>query len=81
MRIRTRLQIVTSASVALVVIMALLFYWSQHRLATANKAKNLADEIVSSVFERNTLKATISLTTISGPRTNGFQNRIRSATS
>jgi signal transduction histidine kinase len=40
----------------MVVIMALLFYWSQHRLATANRAKNLADEIVSSVFERNTLR-------------------------
>jgi signal transduction histidine kinase len=37
--------------------MGLLFYWSQHRLATANKAKNLADEIVSSVFERNTLRS------------------------
>lgn len=56
MRIRTRLHIVTAASTAMVVIMSLLFYWSQHRLATANKAKNLADEIVSSVFERNTLK-------------------------
>lgn len=56
MKIRTRLQIMTAASAAMVVIMALLFYWSQHRLATANKAKNLADEIVSSVFERNTLK-------------------------
>ncbi|MBC7963727.1 MAG: HAMP domain-containing protein [Steroidobacteraceae bacterium] len=57
MKIRTRLHVVTAASAALVVIMALLFYWSQHRLATANKAKNLADEIVSSVFERNTLKS------------------------
>lgn len=56
MRIRTSLQVVTAASAALVVIVALLFYWSQQRLATANKAKNLADEIVSSVFERNTLK-------------------------
>jgi len=56
MKIRTRLQILTVASAALVVIMALLFYWSQQRLATANKAKNLADEIVSSVFERNTLR-------------------------
>ena len=55
MNIRTRLQIVTAVSAAMVLIMALLFYWSQHRLATANKAKNLADEIVSSVFERNTL--------------------------
>jgi signal transduction histidine kinase len=57
MKIRTRLQILTTASTALVVIMAFLFYWSQHRLAAANKAKNLADEIVSSVFERNTLKS------------------------
>jgi signal transduction histidine kinase len=57
MKIRTRLHIVTAASVALVVIMALLFYWSQHRLATANKAKNLADEIVSSVFERKALNS------------------------
>jgi signal transduction histidine kinase len=56
MKIRTRLQIMTAASAALVVIMALLFYWSQQRLATANKVKNLADEIVSSVFERNTLR-------------------------
>ena len=56
MKIRTRLQVLTAASAALVIIMALLFYWSQHRLATANKAKNLADEIVSSVFERNTLR-------------------------
>ena len=56
MRIRTRLHIVTAAASALVVIMALLFYWSQQRLATANRAKNLADEIVSSVFERNTLR-------------------------
>jgi len=57
MKIRTRLQIVTAASAALVVVMALLFYWSQLRLATANKAKNVADEIVSSVFERNTLRS------------------------
>lgn len=56
MKIRTRLQILTAASTALVVIMAFLFYWSQQRLAIANKAKNLADEIVSSVFERNTLR-------------------------
>ncbi len=56
MRIRTRLQVVTAASAVLVVMIALLFSWSQHRLATANKAKNLADEIVSSVFERNTLR-------------------------
>jgi len=56
MEIRTRLRVVTAASATLVVIMALLFYWSQQKLATANKAKNLADEIVSSVFERNTLK-------------------------
>lgn len=56
MKIRARLQIVTAASAVLIVFMALLFYWSQNRLATANKAKNLADEIVSSVFERNTLK-------------------------
>jgi len=57
MRIRTRLQVVTAASAIMVVIMALLFYWSQQRLATANKAKNMADEIVSSVFERNTLRS------------------------
>lgn len=57
MKIRTRLHIVTAASTAMVVIMSFLFYWSQHSLATANKAKNLADEIVSSVFERNTLKS------------------------
>lgn len=56
MKIRTRLQIVTVISSVLVVIIAILFYWSQQRLATANKAKNLADEIVSSVFERNTLR-------------------------
>jgi len=56
MNIRARLHIVSAASAALVIIMALLFSWSQHRLATANKAKNLADEIVSSVFERNTLR-------------------------
>ncbi|MDA8430941.1 MAG: ATP-binding protein [Geobacteraceae bacterium] len=57
MKIRTRLHIVTAASVALVAIMALLFYWSQHRVAAANKAKNLADEIVSSVFERKALNS------------------------
>lgn len=57
MKIRTRLHIITVASAAMVIIMALLFYWSQQNLATANKAKNLADEIVSSVFERNTLKS------------------------
>lgn len=56
MKIRTRLHIVTAASAAMVIIMALLVYWSQHRLAIANKAKNLTDEIVSSVFERNTLR-------------------------
>jgi hypothetical protein len=56
MNIRSRLHIVAAASAALVIIMALLFSWSQQRLATANKAKNLADEIVSSVFERNTLR-------------------------
>jgi len=56
MKIRTRLHILTAASTAMVVVMALLIFWSQHRLATANKAKNLADEIVSSVFERNTLR-------------------------
>ena len=56
MKIRTRLRIVTAASATLVVIMALLFYWSQQRLAIANRAKNLADEIVNSVFERNTLR-------------------------
>jgi signal transduction histidine kinase len=56
MKIMTHLQIVAAASTALVVIMALLFYWTQNRLATANKSKNLADEIVSSVFERNTMK-------------------------
>jgi len=56
MKIQTRLHIVTAAATALVVIMALLIYWSQQRLASANKAKNLADEIVSSVFERNTLR-------------------------
>jgi signal transduction histidine kinase len=56
MKISTRLHILTAVSAALVVIIALLFYWSQQRLATANKAKNLADEIVSSVFERNTLR-------------------------
>jgi signal transduction histidine kinase len=54
MKIRTRLQVLTAASVALIVIMALLFTWSQQRLAAANRAKNLADEIVSSVFERKT---------------------------
>jgi signal transduction histidine kinase len=46
----------TVISVAMIIVMALLVYWSQGQLATANKAKNLADEIVSSVFERNTLK-------------------------
>jgi signal transduction histidine kinase len=56
MKIRTRLHIVTAASVAMVIIMALLVSWSQHRLAIANRTKNLADEIVSSVFERNTLR-------------------------
>ena len=56
MKIRTRLNVVAAASVTLVVVVALLFYWSQRRLAIANKAKNLADEIVSSVFERNTLR-------------------------
>jgi signal transduction histidine kinase len=47
----------TAASVALIVIMALLFSWSQQRLAAANRAKNLADEIVSSVFERKALNS------------------------
>jgi signal transduction histidine kinase len=40
----------------MVIVVTLLFYWSQQRLEFANKAKNLADEIVSSVFERNTLR-------------------------
>jgi signal transduction histidine kinase len=57
MNIRTRLHIVTAASTTLIVIMAFSFYWSQHRLANANKAKNLADEIVSSVFERKSLNS------------------------
>ncbi|MDD2270636.1 MAG: ATP-binding protein [Desulfuromonadaceae bacterium] len=57
MKIRTRLHILTAASATLVVIMALLFYWSQQRLATANRAKNLADKIVSSVFERKSLNS------------------------
>jgi len=56
MKIRTRLQIVTVFSAALLVIMALLFCWSQNRLTTANKAKDLVDEIVNSVFERNALR-------------------------
>jgi len=55
MKIRTRLQIVAATSAALVVIWALLFYWAQYRLASANKTKNLADEIVSSVLERKVL--------------------------
>src|SRR6185369_4653892 len=57
MNIRTRLQIVAATSATLVVILASLFYWSQNRLASANKTKNLADEIVSSVFERKALSS------------------------
>jgi signal transduction histidine kinase len=57
MKIRTRLQVLTAASVALIVIVALLFLWSQQRVAAANRAKNLADEIVSSVFERKALNS------------------------
>ena len=57
MKIRTRLQVLTAASAALAVIMALLFSWSQQQLAAANRAKNLADEIVSSVFERKALNS------------------------
>jgi signal transduction histidine kinase len=57
MRVKTRLQFVVAASIALVVIMAFLFYWSQHRLAIANKAKNLADEIANSISERKTLNS------------------------
>jgi signal transduction histidine kinase len=57
MKIKTRLHVMTASSAALIIIMALLFYWSQQRLATANKAKNLADEIVSSVFERKALNS------------------------
>jgi len=57
MKIRARLQIVAATSVALVAVLALLFYWSQNRLASANKTKNLADEIVASVFERKALSS------------------------
>ena len=57
MKIRTRLKIVTAASVALVVIMSLLLYRSQLRIAAATKANDLAGEIIVSVFERNTLRA------------------------
>ena len=55
MTIQTRLKIAAATSAALVFILALLLYWSQHRLASANRTKNLADEIVSSVFERKAL--------------------------
>jgi signal transduction histidine kinase len=47
----------TAASAALVIVMALLLFWSQHRLTTATKANDLADEIVSNVFDRNTLRS------------------------
>lgn len=57
MRIRTRLQVVTAASAALVVIMAVLLYWSQQRLAKAIKTSVLAEEIVISVFERSMLRS------------------------
>jgi hypothetical protein len=56
MRIRSRLKIMTAVSAALVVIMALLLYWSQHRLATAIKANDLSDKIIISIFERNLLR-------------------------
>jgi signal transduction histidine kinase len=55
MKIRTRLQVLTAAAAALIVFMAFLFSWSQQRLAAANRANNLADKIVSSVFERKAL--------------------------
>jgi len=55
MKIRTRLRIVAATSAVLVVILSLMFYWSQYRLASANKTRTLADEIVSSVFERKAL--------------------------
>ncbi|MHB8709170.1 MAG: sensor histidine kinase [Desulfuromonadales bacterium] len=53
MRIRTRLQVVAAAAVALVVTMALLLYWSQDQLAAATSAGSLADEIAISLFERS----------------------------
>ena len=56
MRIKTRLQVMTVLSAALVATMAVLLYWSHHRLATAIKAEELANEIVGSVFERNILR-------------------------
>jgi signal transduction histidine kinase len=46
-----------AASAALVIIMAFLLYWSQTRVVTATKAKDLADEIVISVFERSVLRS------------------------
>jgi len=57
MRIRTLLQTVTAASAVLVVIMVLLLYWSQHRLARAINTNDLAKEIVISVFERSMLRS------------------------
>lgn len=57
MSIRTRLYVVTTVSAALVVIMALLLYWSQQSLATATKANALAAEIVMNVFERSMLRS------------------------
>jgi signal transduction histidine kinase len=56
MRIQTRLKIIIAASTALIIIMALLLFWSQRKLAAATKANDLAVEIIISVFERNTLR-------------------------
>jgi signal transduction histidine kinase len=57
MKIRTRLKIMTAASITIVVIMTLLLYWSQHRLTEATKVNDIADEIVNSVLERTILRS------------------------
>ena len=52
MKIRTRLQIMTYTSAALIMVMAVLVYWSQQKLVAATKVSALANEIVISIFER-----------------------------
>ena len=57
MRIRTRLKIMTAASAALVVILAVILYWSQQSLRTATEADGLVGEIIINVFERSMLRS------------------------
>jgi signal transduction histidine kinase/DNA-binding response OmpR family regulator/HPt (histidine-containing phosphotransfer) domain-containing protein len=55
MKIRARLRFLTATSVVTIIIMMILFYWSQQRLASVNNVGDLTDEIVISIFERNVI--------------------------